>query len=202
MGVGIPKVHEETIPKELGDVSLVALDDFSADVLVGTHHVPIVFGIELRREFGGIDQVAEHDGELPSFRIRRRRYSRERFNRSWFNFLSYSMLSRWCGGWLWFCFRCTNPDKDSAVFIDSQALGIDDFFFEILNVVVVEVKLTLQSPIRHTSSTAEEVYNLVEYFVEVHYRPSSSSFNNVFASFRSAVSNPSVNHPYTGARRS
>src|SRR5262247_3018202 len=105
------------------------------------------------------------------------------------------MLSWWRGSWLWFCCRCTNPDKDSTVFIDSQPLGIDDFFFEILNVVVVEVKLTLQSPIRHTSSTAEEVYNLVEYVVEVHYRPSSNSSSKAFASFRSAVSNPSVNHP-------
>src|SRR5215813_12053436 len=96
------------------------------------------------------------------------------------------MLSRWCGSWRWFWCRGTNPDQDSAVFIDSQPLGIDDFFFEILHVVVVEVKLTLQSPIGHTSSTAEEVYDLVEYVVEVHYRPSSSSCNNALASLRSA----------------
>src|SRR5215468_3904909 len=108
------------------------------------------------------------------------------------------MLSRWRGSWRWFCCRCTNPDKDSAVFIDSQSLGIDDFFFEILHVVVVEVNLTLQSPIGHTSSTAEEVYHLVEYRVEVHYRPSSNASSKAFASCRSAVSKPSVNQPYTG----
>src|SRR5262249_10391150 len=109
------------------------------------------------------------------------------------DFLSNSMLRRWCESWLWFCFRCTNPDQDSAVFIDSQPLGIDEFFFEILKVVIVEVKLTLQSPIGHTSSTAEDVYNLVEDGIEIHYRPSSSSSNNAFASCKSAVSNPSVN---------
>src|SRR5215813_15147508 len=112
------------------------------------------------------------------------------------------MLSRWCGSWRWFWCRGTNPDQDSAVFIDSQPLGIDNFFFEILHVVVVEVKLTLQSPIGHTSSTAEDVYDLVEYVVEVHYRPSSNSSNNAFASFKSAVSNPSVNQLYTEASRS
>jgi hypothetical protein len=64
---------------------------------------------------------------------------------------------------------------------------------KIFNVVVVEVKLTLQSPIGHTSSTSEDIYNLVEYFVEVHYRPFSNSSNNAFASFKSAVSKPSVN---------
>src|SRR5215510_6750523 len=193
MCLRIAEIDKQPVTEQLSNMPIVALNNFRTHLLIRPYHVTPVFRVELRGQFGRIDQVAEHDGELPSFRIRRRRYSRERFNRSWFNFLSYSMLSRWGGGWLWFCFRCTNPDKDSAVFIDSQALGIDDFFFEILNVVVVEVKLTLQSPIRHTSSTAEEVYNLVEDVVEIHYRPSSNASSKALASFRSAVSKPSVN---------
>src|SRR5215510_3658453 len=70
MRLGIPKVHEQSIPKELGNMSLIALDDFRTCRLISTNDFPVLFGVELRREFGGIDQVAEHDRELSSFRVR------------------------------------------------------------------------------------------------------------------------------------
>src|SRR5262249_33711893 len=62
-------------------------------------------------------------------------------------------------------------------------------------------ELELESPVRGFPSLLEQGNHLVEYGVEVHYRPSSSSSNNAFASFKSAVSKPSVNQWYTGARR-
>src|SRR4029450_13308738 len=37
--------------------------------LIGMHHVPVVFGVELGGEFGGIDQVTEQHGELPAFSL-------------------------------------------------------------------------------------------------------------------------------------
>jgi hypothetical protein len=43
----IPKVHQKSIPKELGDMPIVALDDFRTSRLIGTDHVPVLFGIEL-----------------------------------------------------------------------------------------------------------------------------------------------------------
>jgi hypothetical protein len=72
MGLGIAEVHEEPIPKELGYVSLIALDDFRTSQLIRTDHVPIVFGVKRGGEFGGIDQVTKHHRELPSFRVRKR----------------------------------------------------------------------------------------------------------------------------------
>src|SRR5712691_11214344 len=78
MCLGIPKVHEKPIPKQLGDMPIVTLDDLGTDPLVCTHHIPVLFGVELRREFGGIDQITEHHRELPSFRVGRRWCSRER----------------------------------------------------------------------------------------------------------------------------
>ena len=69
MGLGIAKVDQETIPKELGDMSIKACDDFGTDCLIGTDHVPVVFGIELAKRVGGIDQVTEHHGELTAFRF-------------------------------------------------------------------------------------------------------------------------------------
>jgi len=48
MGLRIAKIHQETIAQELCDVTLITLDDFRADFLVCTYHIPIVFGIKLR----------------------------------------------------------------------------------------------------------------------------------------------------------
>ena len=47
MGLGIAEIDKQTIPEQLGNMSFIALDDFCADVLVCTYHVPIVFRIEL-----------------------------------------------------------------------------------------------------------------------------------------------------------
>src|SRR5262245_32335370 len=73
MGLGIAEVDKEPVPQELGDMPIIASNHLGTDGLVGTDHVSILFGVELRGEFRGIDQVAEHDGELPSFRVRRSR---------------------------------------------------------------------------------------------------------------------------------
>jgi hypothetical protein len=70
MGVGIAEIHQETIAQVLGNIAIVALDDFSTGRLIGTHHIPVLFGIESAGECGGIDQVAEHDGELAAFGVR------------------------------------------------------------------------------------------------------------------------------------
>jgi hypothetical protein len=69
MGMGIAEVHQETITEELGDMSIVALDNVGTHPLICTHHVTPVFRVELRRQFRGIDQVAEHDGELTTFGV-------------------------------------------------------------------------------------------------------------------------------------
>src|SRR5262249_54045607 len=70
------------------------------------------------------------------------------------------------------------------------------------NAIIAQVKLHLEGSIGHPPSLFQEVDNLVEDGIEIHYRPSSSSCNNAFASMRSAVSKPSVNQLYTGASRS
>ena len=73
MGLGIAKIDKETIPQELGNMSFIALDDLGTERLVCTDHVTPVFRVELPERVGGIHQIAEHDRELPSFRVGRRR---------------------------------------------------------------------------------------------------------------------------------
>src|SRR5215831_10246062 len=64
MCLGIPKVHQEPIAQKLSDVPFIALDNLCTRRLIGTDDVPVLFGVELGGEAGGIDQVAEHHREL------------------------------------------------------------------------------------------------------------------------------------------
>src|SRR5262245_6468075 len=70
MGLGVAKIHQETITQELGNVSVKTLDHFGTHPLIGTHHVTPVFWIELRGQFGGINEVTKHDCEVPTFSFR------------------------------------------------------------------------------------------------------------------------------------
>src|SRR5262245_39128090 len=69
MGMGIAKIDQETIAKILGDVTLIALNHLRTGGLIGTNHVPVVFGIKLAGELGGVHEVTKHDRELPSFGV-------------------------------------------------------------------------------------------------------------------------------------
>jgi hypothetical protein len=69
MGVGVPKVHQQSIAQELSNVPVKTSDDLGADLLISPDDFAILFGVELRREFRGVHQITEHDGELPSFRF-------------------------------------------------------------------------------------------------------------------------------------
>jgi hypothetical protein len=45
MCVGVAKIDEQTIPKQLSDMPIVALDDFRTSSLIGTDDFPVLFGI-------------------------------------------------------------------------------------------------------------------------------------------------------------
>src|SRR5262245_55105146 len=64
MGVGIAKVDEESIPQELSNVTVIAANHLRTGGVIRPDHVPVRFGIELGREAGRIDQIAEHHGQL------------------------------------------------------------------------------------------------------------------------------------------
>ncbi len=60
----VTKVDEHAVAEILGDVSVEALGACGAGLLIGGHHFGQGFGIETLGELGGVDQVAEHHGEL------------------------------------------------------------------------------------------------------------------------------------------
>src|SRR5215510_12705794 len=81
MGLRIAKVDQQTIPKELGDVPLIASNDLRTGGVIRPYHVPVLFRIELAGESRGVHEVTEHHRELTAFGFRR---GRER---------------QWRGGW-------------------------------------------------------------------------------------------------------
>src|SRR5215475_6278878 len=69
MCLGIAKVHEESIPQELGDMPIVALDNHCTGGLICTYHIPVLFRIELAGELRRVHQITEHHGELAAFGV-------------------------------------------------------------------------------------------------------------------------------------
>src|SRR2546422_9770656 len=70
------------------------------------------------------------------------------------------------------CFRCPctfpSPDQNSAILVSREALGMDNFFLEVFDVVVINRKASLECPIRHPSLTLEERNDLFENVVKCH----------------------------------
>src|SRR5262245_26605987 len=62
--LGIAEIDKQTVTEQLSDMPIVALNNFRTHLLIRTYHCSVIFGIELRRKFGGIDQVTEHHREL------------------------------------------------------------------------------------------------------------------------------------------
>jgi hypothetical protein len=67
MSLGIAKVHEEPVTKELGDMPIKPCDDLGADLLVLTDDFPVVFRVELGGEFRGVHEVTKHYRKLSTF---------------------------------------------------------------------------------------------------------------------------------------
>jgi hypothetical protein len=49
-------------------------------------------------------------------------------------------------------------------------MGIEKFFFQVLNVVIIYAKLPFERPIRDASLTLQEVENLSDDIVKFHHR--------------------------------
>src|SRR2546425_3751043 len=167
--LGIPKVHQESISKELGDMPIVALDDLGTDPLVCTHYVPVLFGIKLRGEFSGIDEVTEHDGELTAFSLGSGRGNRRR------GLLDRRLLlcqRRWGG--LGRRSRCVHGPFDipcpheTSPLVVAHWMHVEKFGFEGFEILVIQAEPYLESWIRHTSLPFQEGDDLFEDVVECH----------------------------------
>ncbi len=72
--------------------------------------------------------------------------------------------------WLGCCW-VTGPYEHSAILVAGALLDLGKFLFQVVKIVVVKVKLTLQRPIRDPSMPLEQCQRLFKHFVEVHHDP-------------------------------
>src|SRR5919198_6685012 len=54
VGARIPKIHQKPIPQELGDVPIIASNHLRTGRVIRTHHVSVLFGVELAGESRGV----------------------------------------------------------------------------------------------------------------------------------------------------
>ena len=64
--------------------------------------------------------------------------------------------------------RCPCPDENRALFIDRQALGVDELVLQILQAGIVELELALETPIGHPTALPQQRHHPVEHLVEPH----------------------------------
>src|SRR5262249_214642 len=125
----------------------------------------------LAGESRGVHEVAEHDGELPTFGFRRGR-------------------GHWCGlalrrrdvrhgrrkqgrGRGRGAGRPPGPGQGALILIHCEVFGVDQVAFEGFQVVVIELKLELESTIRDTALALQQIDDLRTEGREVHQRPST-----------------------------
>jgi hypothetical protein len=70
MSLRIAEVDQEAVPEVLGNMAIKAADYLSAGLLIGTHHVSEIFGVELAGQGSGVYDITKQDRELAAFRIR------------------------------------------------------------------------------------------------------------------------------------
>ena len=64
--------------------------------------------------------------------------------------------------------RCSRPDEDGALFINREMLGVDEFFFQVLQAGVVELEFAFEGTIGHPTPLPQERHHLVEHLIEPH----------------------------------
>ena len=74
----IAKIHQHAIAKVLGHIAVKALNHLGTGLMVGAHHLPEVFRVQVPRQPGRVDQVTEQHREAAAFRLRRRQGAEER----------------------------------------------------------------------------------------------------------------------------
>ena len=61
-----------------------------------------------------------------------------------------------------------NPDQDASILVRRDTLGINQFFLEDIEVLVIQIKAHLQGAIGYPSLALQEVDDLGKNFIEGH----------------------------------
>jgi hypothetical protein len=170
-------------------------DHLGTGVLVGPDDLAQVFRVELTGQGGRVHQVTEEDGELASFGVWGGRGA-------W-----------WSGRWREPLLRvrlacrhvcrqrqeghvgCTRPHEDATVLLHRDAAHLNEFRFQIVEVVIVERELALEGTIGEALILLEPLDDLCEDLFEGHSRPSARRAPLRCASSRAYLTRPSAGTP-------
>jgi hypothetical protein len=146
VGDRVAEIDEQTVAKQLSDMPIVASNHLRTGGLVGMDHFPVLFGVELAGEFGGVHQVTKHHSELPTFRFGSRRGSNARCDLRGGLLLGsrrLCWLSSLRGYGRGFC-SVPSPHEYSAIFIRGELLCFNDLRLEGFEILVVEAEPYLE----------------------------------------------------------
>src|SRR6266699_3824232 len=65
-------------------------------------------------------------------------------------------------------FDVPNPGQDAPILVQRNALSINQFFLEDIEILVIQIEAQLEGAIGHTSLAFEERDDLLEDFIECH----------------------------------
>jgi hypothetical protein len=155
MRLRIAKVDQQAIAQILGDMPGKALDDVHTGGLVGADDFAQVFGVELPRQGGRVGEVAEHHRELAAFGLRGKRCGCRRGNVRRVVALRYGLLRRARGGRSRHCTRFSGPHQHAAIVVDREVVDLDQFLFEGLKRLLIQLELQLERAVGHPSTALE-----------------------------------------------
>jgi hypothetical protein len=68
----------------------------------------------------------------------------------------------------WEGLRGTCPDQHASVLISGDLLRVEEFVLKIIEGLLIQVKLALERPIRHTLALVQGIDKVIEECVEIH----------------------------------
>jgi hypothetical protein len=150
------EVDQERITEQLGDVAVEVSDNVGTDFLVSAHDVPKVLRVQPLGERCEVHQITEHHCELTALGTRRLE-----LGRNWLDLRQSSR--RWRRS-----FGLADPNQDLAVLVNGQALAADQFDPEVVEGLIIKLKLTLKGTIRDAPALLQEGGHSVQEFVKAH----------------------------------
>jgi hypothetical protein len=75
--------------------------------------------------------------------------------------------------------RGADPDQHHPILVERQSFRLHDLGLQILQIVVIESKPTLQRPVGHPSFALEEVEDLPQDFIKRHVQSSTTRISRL-----------------------
>jgi len=127
-------------------------------------------GVALGQEFHGALKIGKQDGDLLTFAFQDVLVGKDLLDKiRWGIGAGCRVLGTdGCGGGWGGGSRTSRPDEHPTVLLDSELLYLDEFFLECRELVVVKVKLHLESAIGSTTTLLQKDNDLVEHSIKVH----------------------------------